>query len=113
MQPREVQQHQQGETVVLSQIDSRGRVMQGAMARGEDPSGKTEHSFLKEKRPKAFLQRHGEDGQKDKWFRDDDNKTLDDLVTEAKRGGASMDENYADAIVRQARYGANGCGRRV
>jgi len=105
VQPKEVQSHQQDETVVLSRVDSQGRVMRGALDRGEDPSGKTEHSFLKDKRPKGFVQCH-KDGERQQWFRDDDNKTLDDLVAETKtnKKGPDMDALFADSITRSSRY---------
>jgi len=103
VQPKTVQKHQEGEVIVLSKVDAQGRILKGAIDRGPDPSGVTEHSFAKEKRPKAFLQRH-KDGERQEWFRDDGNQSLDDLVAEAKTNTASMDDNFADAIVRQAKY---------
>lgn len=98
VQPKAPQNRQEGEVVTLSRVDSQGRLMMGAVDRGPDPSGKTEHSFLKEKRPKN-VQRFAE-GEKTKWFADDDKASLDDLVAQAKRKESSMDENFADYVIK-------------
>lgn len=49
--------------------------------------------------------RYGADGAKERYFRDDDTKTLDDLVKEQRYEGVQdMDRNLAQNITRKAKY---------
>lgn len=68
---------------------------------GRDAAGK---GLVDGGRKVKKLQRY-EEGEKQVYFADDNDKTLDDLVREQRHGGGShMDSNLADKIARKSRF---------
>lgn len=84
---------------VLPLVDAEGRAMLGAF--GRDAAGK---GLIDGGRKVKKLQRYNE-GEKQVYFADDNDRTLEDLVREQRHGGGKhMDDNLADNISRKAKF---------
>ena len=87
---------------VLPSVDAEGRAQPGSFGREAVGQGLADGG----RKPKK-LQRYTE-GEKQVYFADDNQKSLDDLVREQRHGGGRhMDENLAENISRKTnfRYG--------
>ncbi|KAK9857597.1 hypothetical protein WJX84_001060, partial [Apatococcus fuscideae] len=87
-------------TIVLPQVDAAGRAMPGEFGRATKASTAGDRGG----RPRK-LQRYGEEGQKERYFADDDKKDLDQLVREQRYGDpGDMDAAFAANVASKACY---------
>ena len=85
---------------VLPAVDAQGRAARGAFGRETAGKGLPDGG----RKPKR-VQRYGEAGEKERYFRDDDGKDLDALVREQRYEGArDIDANLAENIARKSRF---------
>eukprot|EP00658_Telonema_sp_P-2_P019362 TRINITY_DN17640_c0_g1_i5.p1 TRINITY_DN17640_c0_g1~~TRINITY_DN17640_c0_g1_i5.p1 ORF type:complete len:666 (-),score=201.34 TRINITY_DN17640_c0_g1_i5:303-2300(-) len=86
-------------TVVMAQVDLTGQLIHEAQG-GAPTQGQREHSFAKDKKPKKT--QCYDKGERNKYFADDDQKSLTDLVKESKtnRHTSGIDDNFADNVIR-------------
>ncbi|KAK9827469.1 hypothetical protein WJX74_004333 [Apatococcus lobatus] len=88
------------DTVVLPQVDATGRAMPGEFGRASRASTADDRGG----RPRK-IQRYGEEGQKERYFADDDSKDLAQLVREQRYGDpGDMDAAFAANVANKARY---------
>ncbi|KAL3152781.1 hypothetical protein ABBQ38_012367 [Trebouxia sp. C0009 RCD-2024] len=88
----------QPQTVELSAVDSKGRAVPGAFGRAAAGAGAPDGG----RKPKR-LQRF-EEGERQRYFADDDKQQLKDLVAQQRYEGATdMDANLADNILRKGK----------
>ena len=84
---------------MLPSVDAEGRAMPGSFGREAVGQGLADGG----RKPKK-LQRYTE-GEKQVYFADDNQKSLDDLVREQRHGGGRhMDDNLAENISRKSRF---------
>merc|ERR1719353_737963 len=86
----------------MEQVDLSGKIIQDSQPVAKPSHGqKREHSFAKEKRPKQT--QCYKDGERTKYFADDDNTSLTDLVKDAKtsRYSKGIDDNFAENLVKR------------
>eukprot|EP00798_Chlamydomonas_sp_ICE-L_P003126 gene3126-13138_t len=89
------------EVVQLPLIDAHGKAVAGAFGREAAGASAAPADGRKAKRVQRY-----EDGQKTRYFADDDNVDLATLVKRAKHGDdmADMDSSFADNVARSARF---------
>ncbi|KAK9802677.1 hypothetical protein WJX73_004828 [Symbiochloris irregularis] len=88
--------------IALPLIDSQGRAAPGAFGRERAGAGLQDRVGRKPHR----LQRYGQEGQRERWFADDDAaSSLTDVVLKQRHEGAEdIDANLADNIARSKRF---------
>ncbi|EFN55254.1 hypothetical protein CHLNCDRAFT_134588 [Chlorella variabilis] len=97
--PPEAQAPPERETVVLPQVDARGRAVPGAFGREEAGTG-----LLDGGRKQKRVQRY-EGGERSKYFADDDDTDLQTLMKRTKHGDeGDIDARLAAGITRSQRY---------
>uniref|UniRef100_A0A7S3UCD6 Cwf19-like C-terminal domain-containing protein n=1 Tax=Picocystis salinarum TaxID=88271 RepID=A0A7S3UCD6_9CHLO len=88
------------EDVYLPMVDAKGRAVRGAFGR---PSRAAAEEGNKGKR--AQVDKYDErSGQKARYFADDDQSTLNDLVREERFGGQDYDRNFARNLALKGRH---------
>eukprot|EP00884_Botryococcus_braunii_P013106 jgi/Botrbrau1/21797/Bobra.0190s0022.1 len=89
------------EVVVLPTVDARGRALPGAFGRDKAADFGREDNGRKAK----SVQRYGEGGARERWFKDDDAPDLATLVKRQRHGDYDdLDANLADNIMRAKRF---------
>ena len=90
---------------VLPSVAADGRAAPGAFGRATTVAGGVAAAVGATRRAPRTTQRFGEDGVKSRYYRDDDDASLRDLVAAAKHGGGEdYDANLAENIAKSSRY---------
>ena len=89
----------------LPSVAADGRAAPGAFGRATTVAGGVAASVGATRRAPRTTQRCGEDGVKSRYYRDDDDASLGDLVAAAKHGGGEdYDANLAENIAKSSRF---------